>query len=253
MKAKAKKRTNLLTYITILMVATIIVVFVNLTIEIMTDNRENIEVIQLETPKYDNPMMRESKPEREPISIEEFCKILNEIEGKEMYYVTDNKLALNENVEEITQVEETTQNVEETSQKAITEEILNQKGKGSYKEYSKEDVILLANIMYIEVEQYINDEKAEYVFKLVGSVILNRVESPQFANTLEGVIFDNTQYAQTTLDKVGTKQIPDKVYKWAEELLRDGTIGPKTLLYQSESKQGSETYYEYGNQYFCLK
>lgn len=241
MKAKAKKRTNLFTYITILMVATIIVVIVNLTIEIMTDDKSNIEVIQLETQKYTNPMMRESKPRREPISIEEFCQILNEIEGKEMYYVTDNnKLALSENVEE-------------TPQKVLTEELLNQKGKGCYGEYSKEDIILLANIMYIEVEQYINDEEAEYVFKLVGSVILNRVESSQFANTLEGVIFDNTQYAQTTLDKVGTKQIPDKVYKWAEELLKDGTIGPKTLVYQSESKQGSEIYYEYGNQYFCLK
>ena len=118
--------------------------------------------------------------------------------------------------------------------------------------YSEEDVELLANLMYIEVEQYINDKKAEYVYKLVGSVAIHRMQSKYYADTLSDVIWDNTQYAQSTLDKIYKKDIPEKVYVWAEELLKYGPIGPENLVYQSESKQGKEIYYQYGNQYFCL-
>lgn len=236
MRTKSKRRPNTLKHIAILMVSMVLIVMVNLIYEITTDNREDIQVIQIQTPEYKNPMMREKKPEKEPITVEEFCAILNEIEGKEIYYVDYG----------------TKEDTEQTN-KMLNVERLQEKGEGSYKNYTKEDITLLANIMYIEVEQYINDKKSEYVYKLVGSVILNRVEDPEFANTLEGVIFDNTEYAQTTLDKVYTKQIPDKVYKWAEELLRIGAIGPKDLVYQSEIKQGTEIYYQYGNQYFCLK
>lgn len=118
--------------------------------------------------------------------------------------------------------------------------------------YSEEDVELLANLMYIEVEQYINDKKAEYVYKLVGSVVIHRMQSKYYADTLSDVIWDNTQYAQSTLDKIYKKDIPEKVYVWAEELLKYGPIGPENLVYQSEFKQGKEIYYQYGNQYFCL-
>lgn len=239
MTMKTKKRTNVLRNINILVLSLALVVIFNLLIAIMNNSRENIEVIQVETKKYNNPMGREKNQtiHKTQISAEEFCKVLNEIEGKEMYYIDkNNKIALKECYEKILSAKES-----------------DSKERNCYKNYTSQDIELLANVMYIEVEEYINDENAEFIFKLVGSVVLNRVSSEDYEDTLEGVIWEENQYAKTTLDKLYTKQIPEKVYKWAEELLKEGALGPETLIYQSENKQGSDVFYKYGNQYFCLK
>lgn len=116
------------------------------------------------------------------------------------------------------------------------------------------DIELLAQIMYSEEEEFINKQNDEYVFKLAGSVIINRKEIKyRGAKTLEDVVYSFGQYAETTKDKIGRKDIPEIVYKWAEELLEDGPIYPGKLIYQSEFEQGSETLAHIGNQYFCLK
>ena len=39
---------------------------------------------------------------------------------------------------------------------------------------------------------------------------------------------------------------------WAEDLLRDGPIGPENLVFQSQFEQGDQVYWTYGNQIFCL-
>ena len=118
--------------------------------------------------------------------------------------------------------------------------------------YCSNDIKLLANIMYIEEEEYQDDLDAELVFKMAGSVVLNRMLSDLFPNTIEGVIYQEGQYAQETLDKIGNVYIPEKVYMWAEDLLRDGPIGPENLVFQSQFEQGDQVYWTYGNQIFCL-
>ena len=118
--------------------------------------------------------------------------------------------------------------------------------------YSSNDIDLLANLMYIEEEQYQNDEDAELIFKMAGSVVLNRMESDLFPNTIEGVIYQEGQYSQETLDKIGNVYIPEKVYMWAEDLLKNGPLGPENMVFQSEFNQGDQIYWTYGNQIFCL-
>ena len=49
--------------------------------------------------------------------------------------------------------------------------------------YCSNDIKLLANIMYIEEEEYQDDLDAELVFKMAGSVVLNRMLSDLFPNT----------------------------------------------------------------------
>lgn len=235
MKRKTIKRRNMRIFTLIFVWVMIVFCIINIISEIFYKDKGEIKVIQVEAKEFSNPMQRKIKPEKQPMSVEEFCEILNQIEGKEIYYVEGKeKTGSNESVK-----------------KALNEQNLSKKEKGSYNNYSKEDVTLLANVMYIEVEQYINNDDAEKVFKLVGSVILHRVESKDFPNTLEGVIWDDGEYAKTTLEKIGKKEIPSKVYNWAEELIRDGAVGPENLVFQCERVLG-EIYDTYGNQYFCL-
>ena len=126
--------------------------------------------------------------------------------------------------------------------------------------YTKEDVELLAQLMYAEegifFKQYTeNPETVEIVHKLAGSVVIHRTEiGYRGETTIRGTIYSKGQYAQQTLDRVTEGQdIPEIVYTWAEELLKEGALGPRGLIYQAEFEQGDETYDEIGNQYFCVE
>ena len=117
------------------------------------------------------------------------------------------------------------------------------------------DVDLLANIMYAEEGVFIeNDpENAEMAHKLCGSVVLHRMEvNFGGATTMEEVLNAENQYAGATKRRIRNGQdIPDVVYKWAEELLTTGPIGPRNMVYQAQFKQG-KVYDKIGNQYFCI-
>lgn len=121
------------------------------------------------------------------------------------------------------------------------------------------DVEMLAQLMYAEEEEFINllptdPELSERVFKLAGSVILRRAEvNYRGATTIEDVIFTEGQYADRTQGLVRDKQeVPEIIYQWSEDLLIAGPIGPRGLIFQSESPQGDYVYDHIGNQYFCV-
>lgn len=118
-------------------------------------------------------------------------------------------------------------------------------------EVSQDDLYLLANVMYYEVGCFADDEQGEEILKLAGSVVINRVNSPLYPNTIHDVIYQKGQYAKCTLKQFGTRELPQKVYVWAEDLLRNGSIAPANLLYQAQFKQGV-VYKEYKGEYFCL-
>ena len=151
------------------------------------------------------------------------------------------------NTEEITVVES-----KEYSQENITPDCTNVETtyNSEITSYTEEDIELLANIMYFEEGCFMNDKKGEYVLKLAGSVVLHRVNSDIYPDSIHDVLYQKGQYP--TSKKFGTKVIPVIIYEWAESLLRDGPIGPNNLLYQSRAKQG-EVYYEYEGEYFCLR
>lgn len=133
---------------------------------------------------------------------------------------------------------------------------IEEKNEESYIDYTDEDVEFLAQLMYAEegvfFRQWAEDpETVERVHKLAGSVVIHRLDNNyKNASTIQEVVFCKGQYADTTLERVRKGQeMPDIVFVWAEELLRDGPIGPNNLIYQSEFLQG-EKYEIIGNQYF---
>jgi hypothetical protein len=86
----------------------------------------------------------------------------------------------------------------------------------------------------------------------VGSVVLNRVNSPYFPDTIEGVIFQKGQYA-CTWDGNYNRTPSERCYRIAEELLKYGSVLPDNVVFQAEFKQGSGVYEKVQNMYFCYK
>ena len=121
--------------------------------------------------------------------------------------------------------------------------------------YTASDLELLARLMYAEegvLLQRLPEWQAQAAHKLCGSVVLHRLNC-NFggATTIEEVIYAPGQYSSANV--LFQKEVPDIVYQWAEELLMYGPIGPENLVYQSQSQQGSDTYKQIYNQYFCLQ
>lgn len=118
-----------------------------------------------------------------------------------------------------------------------TEEVVEEK-----KNYSDADLQLLARL--IESEGGITN----YQCKLyIGSVVLNRMASDRYPNTLEEVIFDRkpcVQFSVIIKNKKGHRPIdctPSKdSLKAAEELLTNGTQLPEDILvFYAESVSGN--------------
>ena len=126
----------------------------------------------------------------------------------------------------------------------------------SQQSYTQEEVELLAKLMYAEVGIYLykfTEDEAEYIHKLTGSVVIHRRNmNYRKAETIQDVIYDDGQYACVDNGSI-EQEVPEIVYKWAEDLLRDGPIGPENMIYQAQFKQGSKEYDHVGNQYFCVK
>ncbi len=123
-----------------------------------------------------------------------------------------------------------------------------------------DDVYYLAQVMWAEEEEFINllptkPEKTERVFKLAGSAVLHRLDVQyKDATSIQDVIFEEGQYETRTKNNVREGQeVPDIIYQWAEELLIDGPLGPRGMIYQSQEIQGDEIYDHIGNQYFCIE
>ncbi len=128
--------------------------------------------------------------------------------------------------------------------------------KEAWMSYDDYDVTMLGDLMYAEEGILLYEleyEEAKRACMLAGSVVLHRVMSEEFPDTIEDVIF-SSGYAETTQVKIGSSEIgtPEEVYEWAEELLCDGPLGPDTLVFQAQFEQGTEVYEQIYNQYFCL-
>ena len=123
------------------------------------------------------------------------------------------------------------------------------------KTYTDEEVKLLGDLMYAEegvLFWTLPYEEAKLAHLLAGSVVIHRRNHERFEGaSIEEIIYADGQYASTTLEKLGNIETPEEVYEWAEELLRDGPVGPTNLVWQAEIVQGP-LYQIIDNQYFCL-
>lgn len=110
---------------------------------------------------------------------------------------------------------------------------------------------LLAWIIYMEAG---SDWIPDYVQQYVGSVVLNRVASPKFPDTITEVLYQPGQYYAAM---TGLYYAPDeRAQANARYLLENGSVLPADVLFQANFTQGTGVYHEYqdpylGSSYFC--
>lgn len=113
--------------------------------------------------------------------------------------------------------------------------------------YTQEDINLLAEVMYHENWNTDSEHLAAYY---TGAVVMNRVKSKEWPNTIKEVLYQRGQYSTTK--KFFTKEIPAECYELAEMILRDGTPDvPENVIFQSMRKLGNGTWKKVNTDYFC--
>lgn len=110
------------------------------------------------------------------------------------------------------------------------------------------DVFLIAYAMSREAA-YGNYTDATYV----GNVIVNRVNDPDFPDSVSGVLSQDGQYPWG-VSYYSEEYIYDPYfYEIAENLLAGNTPLPENVVYQARFPQGSGTYCTLGAHYYCYK
>ena len=110
--------------------------------------------------------------------------------------------------------------------------------------YEEEDLDLLSEVIFHE-----NYDNGDYIMRLTGSVVLNRVAHKDFPNSIRDVLYQKGQYS--TVPMFFTKAIPNSVRQIARELLIFGSIAPPDIIWQAMFPQGKGVWYEYNHEYFC--
>lgn len=123
--------------------------------------------------------------------------------------------------------------------------------------YTEEQLEILAIIIYQEAG---GDKCSDDTRRKVGSVFLNRVNSPLFPDTFYEVATSKKQYG--SLYWTGIKwpdraqyaveaHAVERAYRIAEELLVEGSILPENVIWQAEFIQGDGIYCHQDGIYFC--
>ena len=120
---------------------------------------------------------------------------------------------------------------------------------------SGEDIELLARLITAEQGYADNyDDEMEYEERayLCGSVVINRIKSDKFPNTLQEVVTQSGQYQCVTNGHIN-RPYDDIAFEIAEELLVYGTTIDEDIVFCSEFEQGSGVFKKIGNTYFCYQ
>lgn len=114
-------------------------------------------------------------------------------------------------------------------------------------DYTNEDVLILAQIINTECgASYLSDELSFYV----GSVVLNRVMSDRFPNTIKEVAYAPGQYSPVGSARWYTEP-NERSYEIATELLEQGSVLPPEVVWQANFPQGKGVYIHQEGMYFC--
>lgn len=109
--------------------------------------------------------------------------------------------------------------------------------------YSDYDLNLLAQVIYAEAGCY---WIPDYVQLYVGSVVLNRVDSDIYPDTIEDVLYDPGQYVPDSFEYA----TPDeRTILNARQLLENGSILPPDVLGQNGDATGDRIYCQYYDPY----
>lgn len=135
----------------------------------------------------------------------------------------------------------------QTTEQAETTEATTEEPKANYSLY---DYKLLAQIIAAEAgAEYVSHNTRLYV----GSVVLNRVQSPLFPDTVEGVLWQPGQYYSCIVDTFWSYEPSEDCKQVAEYLLTHGSVLPANVLYQANFQQGSGVFCESDTIYFCYQ
>lgn len=110
---------------------------------------------------------------------------------------------------------------------------------------TEEERELLAEIIMYEAEGEPDDGK-----QAVGSVVINRVLSPLFPDTIEEVIYQKNQFATIT----GTKTPTPECYTAADAALMYEGFPPDMFYFRANHYHGfGKPYCQIGNHYFSTE
>ena len=113
--------------------------------------------------------------------------------------------------------------------------------------YTQEDINLLAEVIYHENWHTDKEHLAAYY---TGAVVMNRVKSSEWPNSIRGVLYQKGQYSTTKY--FYTVTLPEECYEMAESILKNGTPDvPDNIIWQAMKPQGKGTWKKVGTDYFC--
>ena len=114
---------------------------------------------------------------------------------------------------------------------------------------SNKDVLNLARIIQAENGGHEDDE----ALLLTGIVVLKRVKSKHYPDTITGVISQKGQYS-TYADGKFWNEPSNRSMRIAKKLLSTDIADdyPDNLVFQAEFEQGRSVYKKLGYEYFCL-
>lgn len=103
-------------------------------------------------------------------------------------------------------------------------------------QYSDSDLMLLAKVIYAEAgSDFLSDE-----WKMcVGEVVLNRVASPEFPNTIYDVVYQPGQYHGARSGYIASLIPSERCIDIARRLLDGERLMEPAVVFQANFKQGS--------------
>ena len=106
------------------------------------------------------------------------------------------------------------------------------------------EVELLARVIEAEA-----GGESDYHKLCVGTVVMNRVDSEKYPNSIEGVIYQPGQYQCVTNSHINNEP-SESSYEAAESILDGRRMFRSSVVYQAEFIQG-KVVEKVGNTYFC--
>lgn len=150
--------------------------------------------------------------------------------------------------------QETTEKLTEETQLVTTEPVTENVTEPSEetKSYTDDDLFYLAAAVCREA-----GGESEEIQLLVANVIINRVNSSHYPDTIYEVLTQYKQYG--TMWKHGVSfpdwaddKVKEQCYSVAKRILEGERFCPEDVLFQAEFKQGSGVYKQFGDDYyFC--
>lgn len=124
--------------------------------------------------------------------------------------------------------------------------------------YTEDELFCMAAAIYNEAG---GDAWSDDTRRLVGYVILNRVNDSRYPNTIREVLEQRWQYGRFCITGVKfadrhtlpqEKHAVDRAYRIAKEVLEMEEVPiPKEVIYQAEFQQGTSLYKYQDGFYFC--